>query len=384
MKSYIAADNMITSLGFSTMENLQRMSDGLTGICKIEKANSRIGVEGCVSLVDIDRLDEIFSEGEDPARYTLLERMAIISVKTAAEETDIDPGSSKTLFIFSTTKGNIDLLSRDHPFEKDRLQLWKTAGIISGFFQNPNQPLVVSNACISGLLALLTGTRILESGKFEHIVVIGGDLATEFVVSGFQSFKALSQEPCKPYDENRKGLSLGEGCGTVLLTSNPALAQTEKIVIRGGASANDANHISGPSPEGEGLFQAIEHTLHDCRESRENIDYISAHGTATIYNDNMESQALNRANLGSIPVNSLKGFFGHTLGAAGVLESVAAIQSLRQNFLIATKGFDSGGTVKPLNVISANRTSPLNHCLKLASGFGGCNASILISKDGTF
>jgi 3-oxoacyl-[acyl-carrier-protein] synthase I len=385
MTAYIAGDNMITSLGFSTSENFSQMKEGITGIKKLKENNDRVFKKCAISLVDTNRLDEIFSDFADVSRYTQLEKMAITSVRIAAEPTDLDLASPKTLFILSTTKGNIDLLGKkDHPFEEERLQLWRTARIVSLFFENPNEPVVVSNACISGLMALLTATRILESGRFENVVVVGGDLATEFVVAGFQSLKAMSNTACKPYDKKRNGLSLGEGCGTLMLTSNPDQVNREKIVIRGGAVANDANHISGPSRTGEGLLRVIDNTLLNTGESRENINTIAAHGTATVFNDDMESIALDRAGMSSIPLNSLKGYIGHTLGAAGVLETAIAIRSMKENLLIATKGFKTKGTTKKINVVKTNQIGPLNHSLKLAAGFGGCNAGLLISKDESF
>jgi 3-oxoacyl-[acyl-carrier-protein] synthase-1 len=311
--------------------------------------------------------------------------MAITSIRYAVANTDIDLGNPGTLFILSTTKGNIDLLgNHDSPFSQERVHLWDTARLLGGFFRNPNPPVVVSNACISGVLALQTAQVLLTQKRYKHAVVVGVDIASKFVVSGFQAFKAVSETPCKPYDKHRNGLSLGEGAATIILTTESELSQPEKIVIRGGASANDANHISGPSPTGEGLHLAIEKTLLTSGQDRKHIDFISAHGTATPYNDDMESHALHRSALHKIPVNSLKGFFGHTLGAAGVMETAVCLQSMRENTVVATKGFRTKGTAKPINVIKKSKSVQLDHCLKLASGFGGCNAGLLLSKHGSF
>ncbi len=384
MTTYIAGDNMITSLGFSTHENMQKFKSGITGI-KTHKPTDWLDIDCCISLVDTERLDECFADIAYTKKYTRLEKMAITSVRFAVSRSEIDLGNPNTLFILSTTKGNIDLLGNKNTiFSAKQLQLWNTAQLLASFFCNPNPPLVVSNACISGVLALLTGQKLLKQKRYKHIVVVGVDIASKFVVSGFQAFKALSEKPCKPYDKNRNGLSLGEGAGTILLTSEPGLSDENAIVIRGGASANDANHISGPSPTGEGLHLAIEKTLLATGEDRDHIDTISAHGTATPYNDDMESHALQRSGMDSIPVNSLKGYFGHTLGAAGILETAACLQSMRENLLVATKGFRTKGTAQEINVIKKTQAVPVNHCLKLASGFGGCNAGILLSKDGTF
>ncbi|MBU2515183.1 beta-ketoacyl synthase [bacterium] len=384
MKTYFAGDNMITSLGFTTEENMAMFRNNVTGIRNHRKTD-RLGIDCCISTVDGDRLDQVFSDFAKPDNYTRLEKIAITSARYAVERTDVDFKSPKTLFILSTTKGNIDLLeNKKHPFGSDRIQLWRTAHAITAFFENPNPPLVVSNACISGIVALITALRMLKYSHYKNIVVVGVDIASRFVISGFQSFKATSSTPCRPYDKSRKGLSLGEGGSTLILTSESSLATDEKLVLRGGAGANDANHISGPSRTGEGLYLSIQKTLESTQETAENIDYINAHGTATVFNDDMESIALERTKLATVPVNSLKGYFGHTLGAAGVLETSAAVASMRMNTLIATKGFHTKGTTQEINVIRKTKMKTINHCLKIASGFGGCNAGILISKDGTF
>jgi 3-oxoacyl-[acyl-carrier-protein] synthase-1 len=148
------------------------------------------------------------------------------------------------------------------------------------------------------------------------------------------------------------------------------------IEIINGSGSNDANHISGPSRTGEGLFIAIKNTFEG-----EKIDFISAHGTATPYNDDMESIALYRAGINQVPVNSYKGFIGHTLGAAGIIESIYCFESMNNNLLIKTAGYENPGTVEKLNVIRENATAKLIYVLKTASGFGGSNAAVLFRKN---
>ena len=266
----------------------------------------------------------------------------------------------------------------NHKFPKERLKLAVMARFISSFFQNPNQPLVVSNACISGSVAILLGKRILNEGKYRNIIIAGGDVISEFTVSGFQSFKAIGSGPCKPYDEGRDGISLGEGAGTVILSVEPE--DNTSIAVKGGAISNDANHISGPSRTGEGLFLAIDGALKDASISAEEIDYISGHGTATNYNDEMESKAIHSAKLELVPMNSLKGYIGHTLGAAGIAESVMAAYSIKNNILFATAGFSKMGVTQPVNVLSDCMEKKVKRVLKTAAGFGGCNAALIFEK----
>src|SRR5678815_4436297 len=142
---------------------------------------------------------------------------------------------------------------------RDRISLAGSAEQIAAFFKHPNQPVVISNACISGTSALLFARRMILSGRYDHAIVSGADLITRFVLAGFESFLALSPEPCRPFDRRRKGINLGEAAATVVLTKKEAAPGD--IAISGGAVSNDANHISGPSRTGEELAIAIRKAL---------------------------------------------------------------------------------------------------------------------------
>jgi 3-oxoacyl-[acyl-carrier-protein] synthase I len=211
---------------------------------------------------------------------------------------------------------------------------------------------------------------------------MGADVLSSFVISGFQSLYAMSDEPCMPFDKHRKGINLGEACATVILSKDEKLiVDSEKIYINGTAMTNDANHISGPSRTGEELKIAISKSLQLSNLQPQEINFISAHGTATLFNDDMESKALHLAGMATTPVNSLKGYFGHTLGAAGVIESVISLHSLRNNIIVGTCNFSESGTAEIINVTSKNESKIMTHCMKTASGFGGCNAAAVFSKN---
>jgi 3-oxoacyl-[acyl-carrier-protein] synthase-1 len=152
-------------------------------------------------------------------------------------------------------------------------------------------------------------------------------------------------------------------------------------LLSGGSVSNDANHISGPSRTGEELWLAIRRSLEQSGMDAADIDFISAHGTATRYNDEMEAKAFHLASMEHIPLNSLKGYYGHTLGAAGILESIITIHSMKENIIFPTLGYSTPGTEMPVNVVSEIRKSNLRRTLKTASGFGGCNAALIMIKD---
>lgn len=378
---YIATDNIISSLGFTTEENISNIKKNITGIKLINNSNFS-PTPFHASLVDSERLYSDFKNIDNPEKFTRFEQMAVLSITDTLRNSKVDIKNKKTLLIISTTKGNIDILeqSNKNRFDYKKIYLWNTAKLLQQYFENPNIPVVVSNACISGLLGIIIGSRLIQSSQFENVIVTGGDILSEFVVSGFQSFLSLSTVPCRPFDVSRDGLSLGEGFGTIILTSNPEYVN-KKIIVTGGSSSNDANHISGPSRTGEGLYITIKNTLKEAgAKAIEHIDYISAHGTGTVYNDEMESKAITSAGLEDVPVNSFKGYWGHTLGAAGIIESIAAINSMKENTLYKTMGFSKSGVSKNINVIDRTEKVKINNCLKIASGFGGCNAGIIFSK----
>jgi 3-oxoacyl-[acyl-carrier-protein] synthase I len=370
--AYLASDNIITSIGWDTQEVLSNIELGITGI----KQGHPFGryTKAPLSLVDNTKvqveLKAIFPEFQ----FTRFESIAVLSLYKALSKSDIDTRSSRTLFILSSTKGNIDLLNKDKTFTDD-IYLHRSAQKICGIFGFVNSPVIICNACISGVLAMIVAKRYIDSGKYDNIVITGADVVTEFVVAGFESFKSMSQQPCKPFDITRDGLSLGEGAATVIVTRKP---DKDGICIMSGASANDANHISGPSRTAEGLFRAANNALQNNR----NIDFISAHGTATPYNDDMESIAIQRIELQNSPVNSFKGYFGHTLGAAGVIETILTKHSMIKGVVYKTMGLENQGVVSPINLSGTNEKKELNRCLKLASGFGGCNAAIVLEKNG--
>lgn len=380
---YVAGHQMITSLGFTVDEHIDCMKKAETGICWVD--DQSLLPEPCyISLIDQDKLNNRFGQKIDSkASFTRLEKIALLSIQGALDSSGIDPNSSSTVFLFATTKGNIDLLEPDKQqhFGEKRAYLWETARVIKDYFGNPNRAITVSNACVSGVLAINTAADLLRMGHYRHAVVIGADIISAFTASGFQSFKAIGSTPCRPFDSQRDGLTLGEGAGTMVLTNDDHLAKETKhhplVEVAGGGSSNDANHISGPSRTGEELNFAIQRALTEAELSAGAIDHLSAHGTATEYNDEMESKAFTLAGLQDVPTNSLKGYFGHTLGAAGIIESVGLLASMYNREIYPTKGYERHGVPKDINIADQYRQQSLLNCLKSGSGFGGSNAAVV-------
>ena len=369
---FIIADNIFSPLGQNTAENFKQLTANTVGVKKHDDP----------LLSDQPFYASLFDAVKftTNSNLTKFEQLLVASITDALQNSGVDPADKKTALIISTTKGNISLLetSADSPSLKKRIALQTSAKLVAEHFGFSQPPIVVSNACISGLLAMITAMRMIRSGLYENVVVAGADLISKFVLSGFQSFQAVSAGPCKPFDASRDGINLGEGAATVILSAHRKNATD--IRITGGSVSNDANHISGPSRTGEELYLAISNAMQDAGLSAIDIDLISAHGTATLFNDEMEAKAITLANLQHVPVNSLKGFYGHTLGAAGLIESVASIQSMKEGIILPTPGFEHQGVSKPVNICDRLKKAPLQNCLKTASGFGGCNAAIVLSK----
>lgn len=384
VKTYLGAGSLICSLGFGTDECAAAIRAGKTGIREVRDPQL---CERPLPLAAVDR-ERLAAEAAKnipgAGSYLPLEQMMILAVGDVIARSGVDPASEEVCFVFSTTKGNVGLLEGALPDDRtaldERVYLWNTAERVAGYFGSPNRPVVVSNACVSGVSAVIAAARLIREGRFRHAIVCGGDVLTRFIVSGFDAFKSLSAAACRPFDASRDGLTLGEACAAILVSSDARFSRG--VVIEGGASSNDANHISGPSRTGDGLALAIEGAMRETGLAPSDISFVNAHGTATPYNDEMEAKALSLAGLEGVPVNGLKSYIGHTLGAAGVAEIVLCAEQLAAGVLFGTKGYAAAGTTLPPGISASHREIPMKRCLKTASGFGGCNAAVVLALEG--
>lgn len=372
---YINQTNCITPLGFDVPSNIEAIVCGESGI-QLHEDVSLMPNPFYASIINEEKLNTAFAKISFKTNYSRLEKMMILALEPIIKNSEVDL-NSKTAFILSTTKGNVTALKNDSPESFHNAHLNVLAQNVAAFFDFKTQPIVVSNACVSGILAVSVAKRIIQSELYDNVFIVAGDEVSEFVLSGFNAFQAMSSLPCKPYSANRTGVSLGEATAAILVSAE---LKNAKIKIVGDSSINDANHISGPSRTGEGLFRSIQNALNEAQIKPEHIDYISAHGTATPFNDEMEAIAFNRLEMGTVPVNSLKGFYGHTLGASGLLETVISIESVLRDTLFVSLGYDEMGVTQPINVIEKNEKKNIDTFLKTASGFGGCNTAVIFEK----
>lgn len=377
-KVYSIADNIFSPLGFSTSENWASLCKNQSAVTPFQSSYEALNY-AYASVFDEEKFTSYFSSHySDLFQAAKLEKMFIASIAEALKQTSVDVCSKRTLFVYSTTKGNIDLLGNINFSSADRIKLFDLAEYVTKYFGNANKPLVISNACISGVLAIEVASSLVRRGLYDNIIVSGGDLVSMFTISGFHCFQALSHGICKPFDKDRAGVNLGEAAATMVISSQPS--NSKDIEILSGATANDANHISGPSRTGDGLAKAISEAANIAHLNLTDIQYVLAHGTATTYNDEMEAKALESSGLSHVPTNSMKAYYGHTLGAAGIVETIVAMQTMKSNYLLKSWGYENSGVSTSLNVINENRTATIKNAMKTASGFGGCNAALILKK----
>lgn len=359
--AYIIADNIISPLGETSEENYLSVKAGRSGIRAYEPGTCNIPEGFYASLLFED-----------------FETLALKSAQKAIGNARLELKGKRTAFILSSTKGNIE----------ENISLADSAQRIASQLGIDAKPIVVCNACISGLSALILGNRLIDSDLYDAAIVCGCDTPRQFILSGFQSLKALSPEPCRPFDMERMGLNLGEAAATLILSKNPI--QRNSWRMGDGFIRNDAFHISTPSKTADGLYLSLQRTLESftkeissaCKQIdlKEHLAFINAHGTATLFNDQMESVAIGRAGLSDLPANAYKSFWGHTMGAAGILETIISMKAIDDDTILGTRGFSELGVSGEMNICAENRPTDKKGFIKMLSGFGGCNATIWAAK----
>lgn len=359
--AYIIADNIISPLGETSEENYLSVKAGRSDIRAYEPGTCNIPEGFYASLLFED-----------------FETLALKSAQKAIANARLELKGKRTAFILSSTKGNIE----------ENISLADSAQRIATQLGLDAKPIVVCNACISGLSALILGNRLIDSGLYDAAIVCGCDTPRQFILSGFQSLKALSPEPCRPFDMERMGLNLGEAAATLILSKNSIQGNSWRM--GDGFIRNDAFHISTPSKTADGLYLSLQRTLESftkeisstCKQIdlKEHLAFINAHGTATLFNDQMESVAIGRAGLSDLPANAYKSFWGHTMGAAGILETIISMKAIDDDTILGTRGFSELGVSGKMNICAENRPTDKKGFIKMLSGFGGCNATIWAAK----
>lgn len=381
--AYIIADNIISPLGETSEENYLSVKAGRSGIRAYKPGTCNIP-EGFYASLLFEDFETLALRSAQKAIANALKNIENAQKNIANERKTIGNGrlelkGKRTAFILSSTKGNIE----------EDISLANSAQRIASQLGIDAKPIVVCNACISGLSALILGNRLIDSDQYDAAIVCGCDTPRQFILSGFQSLKALSPEPCRPFDMERMGLNLGEAAATLILSKNPIQGNSWRM--GDGFIRNDAFHISTPSKTADGLYLSLQRTLESftkeisstCKQidMKEHLAFINAHGTATLFNDQMESVAIGRAGLSDLPANAYKSFWGHTMGAAGILETIISMKAIDDDTILGTRGFSELGVSGKMNICAENRPTDKKGFIKMLSGFGGCNATIWAAKN---
>lgn len=236
---------------------------------------------------------------------------------------------------------------------------------------------VVSTACSSSAKVFASAQRMIELGLIDAAVVGGVDSLCLTTLYGFTSLELTSPEPCRPYDAERKGISIGEGAAFILLERAPATPQAGQVLLLGAGESSDAHHMSSPHPEGLGAQAAMQQAMARAGIGADGIDYINCHGTATPSNDSAEGRAIQTLFGRAVPCSSTKGATGHTLGAAGGVEAVISALALQHGLVPGSAGTQTLDPALDLDYVFASRSRPLRRVLSNSFGFGGSNCSLV-------
>ena len=388
----VVAAGVVSPLGFGlaeTLESLRRARDCVSPVTRFSVTQCRCKTAG---QVPDDRL--LAGQGEG-LRGQRLHRASHMMIQALKEVVTQQPQFKPEFTVIGTTSGGMSYGERyyrslrqaeelrhaptwiaNYPAQKPVLDAQEAFGISA-----PCQ--VIANACASGTNAIGHAFECVRSGRYQRVLAGGYDAISEMVFVGFDSLQASTPEKCRPFDRNRTGMVLGEGAAILALENLESAQQRGAPVLAeivGYGISTDNFHITQPNPSGVGPRQAMERALQSAHVSVNEVDYINAHGTATVFNDAAEGKAIN-ALFNGVPVSSTKSMMGHSLGAAGAVEAVFCLLALQHQFLPSNINFSASDDDLDLNIV-ANETRPavLRTVLSNSFGFGGTNASILMGK----
>ncbi len=393
--SFIAGMGIVSAIGNGLLANLQSLSTQKAGIGEMKWLQSVHKGELPVGEVKFSN-EDLASACGMPA---YLPRTALLSC-IAAYEALLDAGweksfDSRTGFISANTVGGMDktenffkVFSKDKAAGKLIDVVYHECGAITELVANHlglrHFVSTVSTACSSSANAIFTGARMIRAGLLDFALVGGADALTRFTLNGFNTLLILDKELCKPFDENRRGLNLGEGAAYLLLASETGLKQLGKkssVIVSGYANANDAFHQTASSPEGTGSLLAMKGALELAGIQPKEIDYINLHGTGTQNNDIAEGTAIRLLFDGSFPkMSSTKSYTGHTLGASGAIEAVYSVLTIQYGVIFPNLRLQTAMKELPFQpVTQVLSNQKIRNVMSNSFGFGGNCSSLIFS-----
>ena len=392
----ITGMGIISSIGNTVEENLNALLSSKKGIAPIVNINTRH--KNDIKVGEVLQTNEQLanqlnlSKNHNYSRTALLGSIAAKQAIKNAKITSID--KYKTGLISATSVGGMDVTEKHYKTYQSNIENEKyihshhagdSTQKIATQIEITDFVTTISTACSSAANAIMLGARLIKTGKLDRVIVGGTDCLSKFTINGFKTLMILSDTDCKPFDNDRKGLNLGEAAAYLVLESNKIIQQENKKVlayVTGYGNANDAFHQTASSKNGEGAYLAMQKALKVANLNAENIDYINAHGTATPNNDASEGAAIQRVFNTSIPdFSSTKAFTGHTLAAAGAIEAIYSVLALQENTIFPNLNFEK--PIAELAIIPVTKITkkPLTNVLSNSFGFGGNCSTLIFSKE---
>ncbi len=391
-KIVVTGMGIISSIGNSVEENFHSLIHSKSGITRVENFSTYL--KDFIKVGEIKLSNEDLSERLNIVKensYTRTSLLAIFAIKEAIKhfsETEISQmglvsastvgGMDKTEQYFYEYQNNISVRKYIHTHN-----IGDITHQIADYFGLKSIVTALSTACSSSANAIITGCNLLRMGYLKQVIVGGSDPLSKFTINGFNSLMILSDTDCQPFDNNRKGLNLGEaGAYLVLETEENALKNNHKILatLSGWGNANDAYHQTASSADGEGAFLAMQKALSMANLSPSEIDYVNAHGTATQNNDLSESIALSRV-FHSVPdFSSTKAFTGHTLATASSVEAIYSILAIQNGIVFPNLNFQTPMVEVDIKPQTEIKYKEINNVLSNSFGFGGNCSTLIFSK----
>lgn len=391
MKVFVAGIGVISCIGTGVEENFSSLIASRHGILgKSEDLDSFLpGLPvGCINLNNI-QLAQLSGGSKKWPRAALL---SLVAAKEALSGINYD--NLRVGFISATTVGGMDLTETGYQNWENtgtynnrsfiNHECGRTTELVANHLNINGFVSTINTACSSSANAIILASRLIKQGIVDIAVAGGTDALTRFTLNGFNTLLILDQQHCRPFDQTRSGLNLGEGAGYVVLAGEKAIGQNGLNAVcelKGYANANDAFHQTASSPEGIGSYLAMSQTLKMAAITTAEVDYINLHGTGTSNNDASEASAIKKLFQENIPAHSsTKSFTGHTLGASGGIEAVYSTLAIQRNIVFPNLRFSSVMPEIGVCPVTTAENRKVDNVLSNSFGFGGNCSSLLFSK----
>lgn len=392
-KAYIANTGIITAIGNDTDACLQSLMNGRSGISKAEFLQTH--------WQDILPVGEVKMSNEDLATLTGMNKelprtalLSAIAVKEAWQGFQEDAKKFRVGFFSANTVGGMDISEKHYQHFKESKadvapfkyhECGAITEVVRKHFGITGFATTISTACSSSANSIMMAAQMIENGMIDVAIAGGADCLSQFTLNGFNTLMILDKQPCQPFDNDRRGLNLGEGAGYVLLMNEKALKHYNVhpvCFVSGYANANDAYHQTASSPEGTGNKLAMTEALKKSGLQASQIDYINLHGTGTANNDSSEGKAIETVFEGNIPkASSTKAFTGHTLGGCGGMEAVFSTLAIRDGIVFPNLRWqDQMEDISWKPVTELQTEQNIQHVLSNSFGFGGNCSTLIFSK----